>query len=126
MALFFDIKKLEEQAGNDSTRFLQMLYYHWNKTIPLNNSNKFLRSKVPLIGNSYLLNPQDFFHDQSTDELFKVQYIKLAGRRDYSLYRMYKYCRLPTSYFPDLIYDSLKHNPLLEITPTEIIFKYES
>lgn len=124
MALFFDINKLEEQAGNDSTKLLQMLYFHWNKQIPLNKSNKFLRSKVPLIGNSYILNPKDLYTDQS-DDLFKVQYIKLAGRRDYSLYRLYKYCRLPTSYFPDLIYDSLKHNPLLEITPTEIKFKYE-
>lgn len=126
MCLFFDINKLEEQSDNDPTRFLQMLYFHWNKHIPLSKSNKFLRSKVPLIGNSYLLNPKDLFSDQSTDELFKVQYIKLAGRRDYSLYRLYKYCRLPTSYFPDLIYDSIKHNPLLEITKTEILFKYES
>jgi hypothetical protein len=125
MALFFDINKLEEQSGNDTKLFLNMLYFHWNKAIPLNKSNKFLRSKVSLIGNSYLLNPQDLFSDQFTDELFKVQYIKLAGRRDYSLYRMHKYCRLPTSYFPDLIYDSIKHNPLLEITQKEILFKYE-
>lgn len=125
MALFFDIVKLEEQSQNDTNRFLWMLYYHWNKAAPLTKYNQKLRSKVSLVGHSYLLNPKDFFADRHTDDLFRVQYIKLAGRRDYSLYKGYKYAGLQTSYFPDLIYDSLKHNPLLEITPTEILFKYE-
>ncbi len=85
----------------------------------------FLRSKVSLTGNSYLLNPSDFFNDRSTDDLFRVQYIKLAGRRDLTLFKLHNYRRLQTSYYPDLIYDSIKHNPLLEITKSEIIFTYE-
>lgn len=125
MALFFDINKLEEQSCNDTKKFLWMLYYHWNKAAPLTKHNYNLRSKVSLVGSSYLLNPNDFFNDHQTDDIFRVQYIKLAGRRDYSLYKQYKYKALQTSYFPDLAVDNIKHNPLLKITKTEVQFKYE-
>jgi hypothetical protein len=125
MALFFNLKTLEEQSCNDTKKFLNMLYYHWNKSAPLTKYNINLRSKVSLAGTSYLLNPGDFFADKSTDDLFRVQYIKLAGRRDWNLYKQYKYRALNTSFFPDLIYDSIKHNPLLVITNKEIKFKYE-
>ncbi len=124
MCLFFDLNKLEDQSCNDPTKFLYMLYYYWTKA-PLNKENRFVQSKISLAGHSYILNPSDLFYDQQTDELFKVQYIKLAARRDYSLYRQYNYCRLQTSYFPDLKIDSIKSNPLLDIKQTEIIFKYE-
>ncbi len=84
-----------------------------------------LRSRVSLVGHSYLLNPKEFFEDKSTDIIFRVQYLKLAGMRDYGLYKQYKYTGLQTSFFPDLAYDNIKHNPLLIIKPTEILFKYE-
>ena len=84
-----------------------------------------LRSRVALVGHSYLLNPKEFFEDKTTDIIFRVQYLKLAGMRDYSLYKQYKYIGLQTSFFPDLAYDNIKHNPLLIIKPTEILFKYE-
>lgn len=84
-----------------------------------------LRSRVSLVGHSYLLNPKEFFEDKSTDIIFRVQYLKLAGMRDYGLYKQYKYIGLQTSFFPDLAYDNIKHNPLLIIKPTEILFKYE-
>lgn len=101
-----------------------MLWYHYTKALP--RTNKHLKfTEVDLKGSSYILNPEPLFKDKSTDILFKIQYIKLAGRRDYLLYKQYKYKRLDTSYFPDLIYDSIKYNPLLEVTPKEIIFKLE-
>lgn len=125
MALFFDLHKLQEQSSNDSKKFLWMLYYHWNKAAPLTKYNQGLRSKVSLVGHSFLLNPEDFFKNQNIDDIFRVQYIKLAGRRDYNLYKQYRYCRLQTSYFPDLAIDNIKHNPLLTITKTEVHFKYE-
>jgi hypothetical protein len=101
-----------------------MLHLHYTKA-PLNKYNRTHFSKVPLHGASFLLNPAAFFADYSTDILFKVQYIKLAGRRDYALFKQYGYKRLQTSYFPDLAFDAIKHNPLITITPTEILFKYE-
>lgn len=125
MALFFNIHTLEEQSCNDPKLFISMLYYHYNKAAPLTKHNRSLRSKVSLTGSSFLLNPSDFFKDQTTDILFRVQYLKLAGRRDFMLFKMHGYKKLNTTYYPDLIYDSIKYNPLLDITPSEISFKYE-
>ena len=124
MALFFNLQTLETQSLNDANKFMAMLEYHYSKRLPSKYS-KYLPSKVPLNGTSYLLNPLALFSDKSTDILYKLQYIKLAGRRDYSLYKLYKYKALQLSYYPDIIYDTIKHNPLLTITPTEITFKYE-
>ena len=124
MALFFNLQTLETQSLNDANKFMAMLEYHYSKRLPSKYS-KYLPSKVPLNGTSYLLNPLALFSDKSTDILYKLQYIKLAGRRDYSLYKLYKYKALQLSYYPDIIYDTIKHNPLLTITQTEITFKYE-
>jgi hypothetical protein len=124
MALFFNLQTLETQSLNDANKFMAMLEYHYSKRLPSKYS-KYLPSKVPLNGTSYLLNPLALFNDKSTDILYKLQYIKLAGRRDYSLYKLYKYKALQLSYYPDIIYDTIKHNPLLTITSTEITFKYE-
>jgi hypothetical protein len=124
MALFFNLQTLETQSLNDANKFMAMLEYHYSKRLPSKYS-KYLPSKIPLNGTSYLLNPLALFSDKSTDILYKLQYIKLAGRRDYSLYKLYKYKALQLSYYPDIIYDTIKHNPLLTITPTEITFKYE-
>ena len=124
MALFFNLQTLETQSLNDANKFMAMLEYHYSKRLPSKYS-KYLPSKIPLNGTSYLLNPLALFNDKSTDILYKLQYIKLAGRRDYSLYKLYKYKALQLSYYPDIIYDTIKHNPLLTITKTEITFKYE-
>ena len=124
MALFFNLQTLETQSQNDANKFMAMLEYHYSRRLPSKYS-KYLPSKVPLNGGSYILNPLALFNDKSTDILYKLQYIKLAGRRDYSLYKLYKYKALQLSYYPDIIYDTIKHNPLLIITQTEITFKYE-
>lgn len=124
MVTFFDLKKLEEASCNSSYDFMAMLWYHYTKKLPKNNKHvKY--TKHDLRGNAFLLNPAPLFEDKSTDILYIIQYIKLAARRDYLLYKQYGYKNLQTSFFPDLIYDNIKHNPLLEITKTEIIFKYE-
>lgn len=101
-----------------------MLWYHYTKKLPKTEKHRRF-TNIDLKGNSFLLNPTPIFEDRNTDILFKIQYIKLAGRRDYHLYKQYKYKRLDTSFFPDLAYDSIKYNPLLEINPKEIIFKLE-
>lgn len=125
MALFFNLETLEAQSCNNSAQFLSMLEFHYNKRLPANRFTKLKPSKVSLAGNSFLLNPLDFFNDKNTDPSFRLQYVKLAARRDYNLYKQYGYKALQTSYFPDIKYDSIKYNPLLKITPTEISFKYE-
>ena len=124
MAIFFNLQTLENEAGSDSNKFVALLEYHYSKRVPYKYS-KYKPSKVPLNGSSYLLNPVELFSDKSTDVLYKVQYIKLAARRDYSLYKLYKYKALQLSYYPDIVYDAIKTNPLLNITQSEILFKYE-
>ena len=124
MTVFFNLQTLEAQSCNDSNKFMAMLEYHYSKKLPSKYS-KYKPSKVSLSGNSYLLNPVDLFNDKSTDILYKLQYVKLAGRREYSLYKLYKSKSLQLSYYPDIIYDAIKHNPLLQITQSEILFKYE-
>lgn len=123
--LFFDINKLEELSCNDPKLLLSILLKHWDKNASVSRKINALFERISLTGNSYLLNPKDLFNDQRTDDLFKTQYIKLAGRRDYGLYKLYKYAGLQTSFYPDLIYDSIKHNPLLVIKQNEILFTHE-
>lgn len=125
MALFFNLETLEAQSCNNTEQFLSMLEFHYSKRLPANRFTKLKPSKVSLAGTSFILNPLDFFKDKSTDPIFKLQYVKLAARRDYNLFKQYGYKSLQTSYFPDIKYDSIKYNPLLKITPTEISFKYE-
>lgn len=124
MAIFFNLQTLEEQSGNDPMTFMSMLWYHYSKRLPKNASTKYKPSRVPLVGYSYLLNPEPLFHDNA-DILYKLQYVKLAARRDYALYKQHKYSGLQTSFFPDIKRDVIKHNPLLKITDSEIFFKYE-
>lgn len=122
--LFFNLKTLEEQSCNDTKKFIEMLYFHWSKD-PLTKYKQKHQSKVSLAGGSYLLNPAALFADKTTDPLYKVQYIKLAGMRDYLLWKQYGFSGLQRSYYPDLAIDNISHNPLLKITKTEVQFKYE-
>ncbi len=124
MIIFFNLSTLEEQSCNTPDKFMSMLEYHYSKRLPSKYA-KLKPSKVPLHGSSFLLNFVDLFNDMSTDILFKMQYVKLASRRDYNLYKQYGFKALSTSFFPDLNYDALRSNPLLQITPTIINFKYE-
>jgi hypothetical protein len=124
MALFFNLKTLEEQSNGDASKFMAMLEYHHSKKLP-SKSSKFKPSKVSLAGNCFILSPVPLFADKSTDILFKIQYIKLAARRDYNLYKQYKYRGLDLSFYPDIDINLIKNNPLLKITKTEILFKYE-
>lgn len=125
MALFFNLQILEEQSCNNATQFMSMLEYHYSKRLPKSAYTKLRPSKVPLHGGSFLLNPVSLFNDNSTDILYKLQYVKLAARRDWSLYKQYKYKALQRSFYPDLVIDAIRSNPLLVITDNEVNFKYE-
>ncbi len=123
--IFFNMQILEEQSLCNNAKMLALLTHHYNKkTIP-SKYDKFPPSKKPLHGHSFLVNPRDFLADKNTDIIYKIQYLKLASMRDYLLYRQYGYKALQTSFYPDLNWENIKHNPLLVITPTEIKFIYE-
>lgn len=76
-------------------------------------------------GGSYLLNPEKILNDTITDPIFIYQYLSLAAKRDYSFYKLYGVKSLPLDYYPDLNLGSIRHNPLLNVTKTEIKFQYE-
>ena len=122
--MFFNLEVLEQQSGNDPNKFMAMLEYHYTKRLPSKYA-KYKPSKRSLHGTSFILNFDKLLEDRTTDILYKLQYIKLLARRDYSLYKLYKVRSLQLSFFPDVKLDQIKQNPLLLITPNEIKFKYE-
>lgn len=107
MTLFFNLEKLSAEAAGDSIKFL-----------------KLLNSGTPR-GNSFILNPKPLFNLPNLDTNYLVQYVKLAGRRDYFLYKTLGIITLDTSYFPELNISAIKTNPLLSINNKLINFKYE-
>lgn len=122
--LFFNVLALEAQTQCDPQQMLEKLYLHYTKKlIP---KSKFSAKPLPnLVGYSFLVNPQDFFNDKTTDIIYRSQYIQLAGRRDYSLYKYYKHSYLDLTFFQDLDTTIISHNPLLTIDNNKINFKYE-
>lgn len=125
MALFFDLATLERETAGDAAYLVHGLEHWYNRrTIAKNSRERYKPIQKPMHGHSFLLNPGDFFADRSTDILFKAQYIRLAGRRDYLLYKNYGVAYLDLSYYPD-INAAIKYNPLLTIQNNHAYFKYE-
>ncbi len=119
MALFFNIEKLEQLAGADDTKFMALLYYNYRGELYKPGFKK-------LPGHSFLLDPDPIFRIKDVDIALKVQYVKLAGRRDYTLYKLHNYTSLDLTYFPDVLLENIKFNPLLKITnDKQLRFKYE-
>lgn len=123
MALFFNLELLETETNCDPKLMLPMLERHFTgKLIPKNSRDRVITRN--LAGHSFLLDAASLFSD-TCDIAHKAQYIRLAGRRDYSLYKLYRVTYLDLSYFKDIDLDAIKHNPLLTITDNKIYFKYE-
>lgn len=125
--VIFSLQKLQAQAGNDPKKFLFFLYkwYKTKNTVKMRKDSYVM--KYPLTGgSSFLVNPDPLFTLAKTvDILHIVQYVVLAAHRDLLLYKQFNITTLPLSYFPDLDLENLKSNPLLEVTNSEIKFKYE-
>jgi len=125
MILFFNLSVLEaETLGNPRQMVEKLRLFYTKKQMPKNSYSK-IKPIRNLIGNSYLINPNGFFSDNTTDIIYKSQYIQLAGRRDYSAYKLYNVRYLDLSYFKDIDLDKIKTNPLITITQNKIYFKYE-
>ena len=123
--LFFSIENLERASCSDPIKLIALLKFHMEgKTIP-SKRDKIKPSTISLKGSSFLVNPRPLLNNKSVDPYFIAQYIRLAAKRDYTMYSLYKQTSLPKSYYIDIDFEKLKHNPLFRITDTEIIFKYE-
>jgi hypothetical protein len=127
MALIFNLDQTIKAAHATGNTLRAVLDFCINKPIVKNAKSRFIRvnPKAVLEGYSFIINHKDLFADKTTDSAFIDQYIILAGKRDYHLYKMYNYTKLPLSYFPDLNKDSIKYNPLLKVEQDDIAFRYE-
>ncbi len=126
MTLFFSLENLEKESNDDINKFMLVLETFYRKRLP-SKRKKIPAIKLNLAGFSYILNPEPLFgkETKNIDIAYKIQYVKLAARRDYGLYKHYKVKTLPLSYFPDINMQAIRTNPLLKITQTEIFFLYE-
>lgn len=126
MVLFFNILVLEQETLCDPYYMVQALRLYWQKrSIPKNSKSVYKPIQKSLAGSSFLLNPESFFDDKTTDIRYLAQYLRLSARRDYSLYKSHRIKYLDLTYFSDLNLPALEQNPLLEITNKQIKFKYE-
>lgn len=123
--LFFNLHNLELQADNDPKKFIALLKYHHTGLLPKHKNVKYKPSVLPMHGFSFMLNPAPIFDTSGIDIGYLVQYIKLAGRRDYALYTFNKVLYLDLSYFPDLDREKIHTNPLLKIANNRLHFKFE-
>jgi hypothetical protein len=125
MIFFFNLSILEaETECNPKLMIEKLRLFYSKKHMPKNGYSK-IKPIRNLTGNSYIINPASFFADDITDIIYRSQYIQLAGRRDYSLYKLFNEKHLDLSYFKDIDSDKLKTNPLITITQNKIHFKYE-
>jgi hypothetical protein len=125
MILFFSLSMLEaDTLGNPRQMVEKLRLFYTKKHLPKNSYSK-VKPIRNLTGSSYILNAAEFFADNITDIIYKSQYIQLAGRRDYSLYKLFNQKYLDLSYFKDIDIDNIKTNPLITITQNKIYFKYE-
>lgn len=99
--------------------------YYKGVALPKNARTKYKPISKSLKGPSFLLNPEGFFADKTTDVNYRAQYLRLAGRRDYSHYKFYGLKFLDLTYYTDIDTNALSGNPLLEITNKQIHFKHE-
>lgn len=126
MALFYNILVLEEETKCDPEYMVEALrLYYKGVQLPKNARIKYKPIQKSLKGSSYLLNPLEFFEDKNTDVIYKAQYLRLSGRRDYTLYKLYGFKLLDLALFTDVNLETISTNPLLEITNKQIKFKYE-
>jgi hypothetical protein len=117
--LFFNWQSVVTEAKSNPFKAVDLLLQLYNGRILKYGLLRKLK------GSSFLLNPINILSEKNVDILYVYQYLSLASQRDYSLYHLYGIKSLPLSYYPDIRLDSIKTNPLLNVTKTDIIFKYE-
>jgi hypothetical protein len=125
MTFFFNLDNLEKESCDNPKDFIRILDTVFYKRLP-NLRNGIKPLKLDMRGKSFILNLEPLLKAaKRIDTAYIVQYVKLCARRDYSMYKLYGVKSLNLSYYPDINLSAIKTNPLLDITQTEIHFKYE-
>lgn len=126
MILFYNIDLLEKETKGDPYYMVVALQRWFNKDlVPKNAKEKYKPLSKSLHGSSFLSKPEPFFDDTTTDIIWRIQYLKVAAKRDYTLYKLYRLTNLDRTFVPDLNINAIQANPLLIITNKNIYFKYE-
>lgn len=126
MILFFNLNTLEKETKGDPHYMVVALQRWFNKDlVPKNAKQKYKPLSKSLHGSSFLVSPEPFFDDTTTDIIWRVQYLKLAAKRDYTLYKLYGLTWLDRTFVPDLNTQAITANPLITLTNTKLYFKYE-
>lgn len=121
--VIFDFKELKKASDRTGIALIDLLIYSKSGRLPKTLRSKLLqvnKQKI-LAGHSFLLN-ESVLADLTISPEYIEQYITLAAKRSYTLYKMYRYKRLPLSMYPDLNRNVIKYNPLLKCTDTELVF----
>jgi hypothetical protein len=126
MILRFNLLVLEKETECNPIAMVEALRYYYDKVlVPSRRHSKYYKAlKSPLAGYSYILDPNQLFSSKC-DVTYKAQYIRLAGRRNYSDFKLYGRTYLDLTYFSDINIDAVKHNPLLKIENNKIYFNLE-
>jgi hypothetical protein len=120
---YYNIEKLLKASKNDPILTFKMLENYYYKVVP--KSRKALKYTANLSeGNNFLINTEKLL-DSPVDINHKFQYLLLTSKRDILMYAEYGCTYLDLSYWPDLLVDRIKSNPLLNITQTKIHFLFE-
>lgn len=125
MTLLFNLEYLDSISDNVISYISTLKHYQQRSLVipPKGVSKKFRQYRM--VGQSFLLNPESLLNDRQTDPSYIVQYIKLAARRDYAMYKLYNIIHLDLTYYPDIDRSKISHNPLLKIAGDKLHFKYE-
>lgn len=122
--IFFNLQLLLDKAKTDKQIVEALHNMFIGKIIRKNQADNSLILPGLKYGKSFLLKPIKLF-DKRLSDVYVSQYIQLAGRRSYSLYRDYGLSYLDLTIYPDLIMKNIKNNYLLNIVDDKIYFKYE-
>jgi len=122
MVLRFNLEKLQQKSKQHWDLLDILRDYRSGRWVKLNNAK--ITSEM-FSGPSFILKPDQLLADNRTDRLFIIQYVKLAGRRNWQFYQDLGYKFLDLTYYPDLNLQAIKHNLILTITENKIYFNYE-
>lgn len=126
MITFFDYEKLLKEADGNAIRMLEVLRFKVHPEWARSSKDMVLVAKAKrIVGKSFAINLEALIKDLGTDPLYKQQYLLLASKRDFTLYRQHRELGLPLSYFPDLDLNKIRSNPLLVVRNNNLYFKYE-
>lgn len=120
----FNLELLLNKAKNDKQIVEAMHNLFIKKTVRKNQHDNSLIIPNLGRGKSFILKPEKLFKN-NLNTVYVSQYIQLAGRRSYFLYKEFGVTYLDLVTYPDLIIGNLKYNYLLNIIDNKIYFKYE-